>query len=45
MKNVDKNPEMIHELIEKRKQSEMTREEIAEYIHEMNRADYFIDST
>ena len=39
MKMVDKNPEMIHELIEKRKQSEMTREEIAEYIHGLNQAD------
>ena len=45
VKKANKNPEMIHELIEERMQTNKTRDDVAEFIHGINQADQFIEST
>ena len=40
----NKNPELIHELIEKCEEEKRKRDEIGEYIFNLNEENHFIDS-
>ena len=44
VKKVMKNPELFHEIIEKKKQQQSKRDEIADYITALNDAGQVIDS-
>ena len=44
MSKFSKKPELIHELMEKSKEEKRQREEIGEYIFNLNEANHFIDS-
>ena len=44
IKKAKKNPELIHELIEKKEEEKRKREEIGEYIFDLNEINHYIDS-